>query len=140
MNKKIIIGSLLAVFMMLMVPSIPAVQFNTVKEANESQLFEKIYNIDFKELKEKINDKSVLSRYFGNFLKGILGNTAVVIALGIILAIFTIFVKAIGASINFIVPLISTLVKITSMIHGTVFGLATQALRAIMIVAILLLF
>ena len=54
MKKKIIIGSLLAVFMLIMLPSIPAVEFNTVVESNKSLILEKYQNIDLDELKEKI--------------------------------------------------------------------------------------
>ena len=54
MKKKIIFGSLLAVFLMMMLPSVPAVEYNTTVEANESRILDELQNIDLEELKAKI--------------------------------------------------------------------------------------
>ena len=67
MKKKIIIGSLSAVFMLLMLPSVSAVEFNTVVETNKSQILEQIKNIDINEFKEKfqnINKLELRQRIF----------------------------------------------------------------------------
>ena len=56
MKRKIIIGSLLAIFMLLMLPSIPAVQFNTVFETNKARFIEEFKNIEIIELRQKIDD------------------------------------------------------------------------------------
>ena len=56
MKRKIIFGSLLSVFLMLMIPAVPAVEYNNVLEASESRLLAEIKNMDIRELKERIQD------------------------------------------------------------------------------------
>jgi len=56
MRKKIIFGSLLAIFLMLMIPSISAIEYNTVIDANESYIIEKIQKMDISESKGIIKD------------------------------------------------------------------------------------
>ena len=56
MRKKIIFGSLLAAFLMLMIPSISAVEYHTAVEANESRFIDEMQNIDITELKERVKD------------------------------------------------------------------------------------
>lgn len=41
-KKKIVIGSLLIVLLMLMLPSVPAMQFNNAEKTKKSYTFEKI--------------------------------------------------------------------------------------------------
>jgi len=55
MKKRIIIGSLLAVFLLVLLPAIPSMEFNTIVEENKSFLFEEIRSIDSTELKKKVN-------------------------------------------------------------------------------------
>ena len=59
MNKKIIFGSLLAVFVIMMLPSVPAVEYNTAVEANESLILDELRNINLEELKIKIQNMDV---------------------------------------------------------------------------------
>ena len=61
MRKKIIFGSLLAVFLMLMIPSISAIEYNTVLDVNESYIIEKIQKMDISELKGKIQDIDIFN-------------------------------------------------------------------------------
>ena len=49
MKRKLIIGSLLAIFILFMLPSIPAVEYNTAVEINRSNLLEKIENMGIEE-------------------------------------------------------------------------------------------
>ena len=56
MKKKIIIGSLLTVIILMILPSVSAVEFNTAVESNKAQILEQIKNIDFRELKEKLKN------------------------------------------------------------------------------------
>ena len=53
MRGKIIFGSLLAVFLMVMLPSACAVESNAVKEPIESRRFFEVQNIDIEKLIEK---------------------------------------------------------------------------------------
>ena len=59
MRKKMIFVSLLAVFLMMMLPSVPAVEYNTAIEVNEAHLLEEIQNMSIDELKEKILNMNV---------------------------------------------------------------------------------
>jgi len=53
MRKKIIIGSLLAVFLMMMLPTVSAIESDAVKETMKSQYPNIIPDIDIEELKLK---------------------------------------------------------------------------------------
>lgn len=53
MKKGIIIGSLFLVFLLILLPAIPAIEFNTIVESNKSYLIEKIQSIDTEELTER---------------------------------------------------------------------------------------
>jgi len=52
MNKKILIGSMLVLTLLLLMPSIPAIQQKTVEEGFKQDLQEKLDTIDFKDLRE----------------------------------------------------------------------------------------
>lgn len=56
MKKKILIGSILAVFILMLLPSVSAVEYKIASEVKESSVIEKIKSIDIEELKEKIKD------------------------------------------------------------------------------------
>ena len=59
MRKKIVIGSLLAVFLMIMLPMASAVNSNAVKETTKAQYPIIVPDIDVEELKEQYtNDPS----------------------------------------------------------------------------------
>ena len=47
MKRKILFGSLLACFLILMIPTISAVEYKTVEHANESTMVEIIENYDY---------------------------------------------------------------------------------------------
>ena len=56
MKTKIVFGSLLAVFLLVILPSVPAVEFNIAIETNKSQFLKYIRNMDFDKLdKDNIN-------------------------------------------------------------------------------------
>ena len=61
MNKKIVFGSLLAVFLMLMIPNVGAVEYQTVADANESYLMNEIQNkkIDIQTLRNNIKNINI---------------------------------------------------------------------------------
>ncbi len=51
MNRRMLIGSLFAVFLLILLPSIPAIECNTIVESNKSYFLEKIQSVDIEELK-----------------------------------------------------------------------------------------
>ena len=177
MKMKIIFGSLLVVSMLIMLPSISALQFNTVKDAIRTDYIEKIQNISLEDLEEKIKDNSdlsqsydvlskgvygrifnlikrvILSKLFGNIFGNIFGNVGRSkifsglfgkltgsIAIPIIITICSIFGISLTAILGVSIPLIYIFTKIISMMYGTIFGLSTQALKSILLIAILRLF
>jgi len=52
MKKKILIGSIIAVLLLLLMPSIPAIQQKSVEEGVKQEIQEKLDTIDFKDLRE----------------------------------------------------------------------------------------
>jgi len=56
MDKKIVFGSISAVFILMMLSSVSAAEFNTAVETNRSQILEMVQNTDIEELKVKIKD------------------------------------------------------------------------------------
>ncbi len=97
MKKKIIFGSLLAVFLMMMLPAVPAVEYNTAIEVNESHLFEEIQSMNIDELKEKILNLNVEDEELKEFQKQLNDDTAspqrIRLVLRLIRVILHIFVK-----------------------------------------------
>ena len=60
MRKKILIGSIIAVLLLLLMPSIPAIQQKSVEEGIKQEIQEKLDIIDFKDIKGiKILDDDV---------------------------------------------------------------------------------
>lgn len=56
MNRKIIFGSLLSVFILFILPSVPAVEYNATLESNESGVINKIKYKDIKDLEERFKN------------------------------------------------------------------------------------
>ncbi len=52
MNKKILIGSIIAVVILLLMPSISAIQQRAIKDRAYDDLFEQLDDVDFKDVKE----------------------------------------------------------------------------------------
>jgi len=55
MNKKILIGSMLVLTLLLLMPSIPAIQLKTFENETHNDFFSRIENIDFNDLKSIID-------------------------------------------------------------------------------------
>ena len=111
-----------------MMPAISAVEFNTVKEANEKIIEKELENL--KEIPLMLRGK----------LTGIIGKIIAAIAIPIVFAILTIFGTAITAVTSLALPLLNLFVKIVGIVYGNIFGITTNAFRALLVVAILLLF
>ena len=61
MYRKIVFGSLLACFLMLMIPTVSAVEYQTVVDANESYLMQELQDkdLDLAALKDKLKNMNV---------------------------------------------------------------------------------
>ena len=139
MNKKIILGSLMVVFTLMMLPSMSALEIHAVEEANKAALTEKIEKIKGNVESEHIG-RIIHGLFLAKFLRGILGKLIGLLALPIIVAFLTVFGGALTAAISIAFPLMGVLASIIHMIYGSVFGLTVYTLKALLIVAILILF
>lgn len=86
MKKKIIIGIILSVLMLILLPSVSSLKFNTVSECRKSFFFEKIEDMDIKDLTAKIDDSSSLI-FFG-FLIRIVGFLLLTIVIAAIIYLY----------------------------------------------------
>ncbi len=126
MKKKIIFGSLLAVFLMMMLPSVPAVEYNTAVEANESRILDELQNIDLEELKVKIQSIDIKS--FKEELKNdpalpqCFAIPYAIIALIILCVIFGVL-GAIGAIVALIIKIVIALITGSIVIIGKIASL-----------------
>ena len=68
MKRGIIIGCLFSVLLLMLVPTIPAIEFNSIVNENKLSLIEKIQNIDFNNLRKKIEGGIGLLELFIGFL------------------------------------------------------------------------
>ena len=69
MNKKIIMGSLLAVFMLMILPSISAVESNIVVEIKKPSILKRIQNLDFEDINDTFKDRVLPQTIEGELLK-----------------------------------------------------------------------
>ncbi len=144
MKKKIIFGSLLAVFLLSMLPSVPAVEFNAAVEANESRIIAHIQAIDISELREEIKNIDV-NGLFGEINGELKENDILPQCFTIILLIIKLFLRIIGKTIGFIfgaigktigfigktIGFITSLIGFVVRIIRSIFGLAAGAIGAI---------
>ncbi len=101
MNKKtILIGSLFAFVMLMLVPSIPAIEVNQVLEMNKSELIEELRGMDM----DKLKDKDWNPGYLLNVLLSIFMTISSMAVFKIILAIYLFW--GLGLPIWFIIDYI----------------------------------
>jgi hypothetical protein len=122
MRTKIIIGSLLAVLILMILPSIPAVEFDAVEKANESRLPNILKNADVQELKEKLKDSPAQPQFIG-----IIG-----IILGIILGSLKRFTVSIA------IAMIGMLLALASMLLRCIAGIFKLAIIGATIIALVI--
>ena len=133
MKRKIIFGSLLAVFLLSMLPSVPAVEFNAAVEANELRIIENIQAIDISELRKEIKNIDV-NDLFGEVKDELKENDILPQCFSIILLIIKLFLRIIGRTIGFIgkiIGFIASLIGFVIGIIGSIFGLVAGAIGTI---------
>jgi hypothetical protein len=133
MKRKIIFGSLLAVFLLSMLPSVPAVEFNAAVEANESRIIEHIQAIDISKLREEIKNIDV-NDLFGEIKGELKENNIQPQCFTIILLIIKLFLRIIGKTIGFIgktIGFIASLIGFVVRIIRSIFGLVAGAIVAV---------
>ena len=149
MKRKIIFGSLLAVFLMMMLPSVPAVEYNTTVEANESRILDelkvKIQSIDIKSFKEELKDDPALPQCFAIayaiialviifVILGVLGAIGGIVGLilSVIISIIVGVLGAIGAIVVLIIRIVIALITGSIVIIGRIVSLILSIIVTLM--------
>jgi hypothetical protein len=157
----------------MMFPAISAIQFNNVKEANETALIEKIKNIDIEQFVEKIKENSLIAKSCGilsnglygilyNFFRsamfvklfysifsnvgfsrifsGLFSSLSGVLTIPILITICRVFGVSLMTILGVSLPLLYIVTKIMTMTYGSIYGLARNALKTIVLISVLRLF
>lgn len=130
MKKTIVFGSILTCFLMLVVPSIPAVEYHSAVEANEAYLMEKIRNLDASNVEKKlsnINLETLIEKIRGKIdsLDGPFPNCILAI-LFILIAIISTILATIATAVGLL------LLKVLQLLFSVVGSLATTIGKIIM--------
>ncbi len=131
-------------FILLMLPSVSAVETNIAEKVNQEKLAEEMENVTGKVAPNCFFGKIFRGIFLVKLFRGLFGGAIEAVfgllALPVIVAFLTVFGGALTAAISIAFPLLGILAKIISMIYGSLFGVTTYTLKALLIVAILLLF
>ena len=130
MKKTIVFGSMLACFLMLVVPSIPAVEYRSAMEVNEAYIMEKIKNLDVSNFEKKIsnvNPETLMEKLRGKIdsLDDPLPN-CILALLFILIAIISTILATIATAVGLL------LVKVLQLLFSVVGSLATTIGKIIM--------
>ncbi len=147
MKQKIIFGSILSVFILMILPSIPAVEYDAAVEANESNIIDKLQDIsvtDFKEMIQKMNmpelrdglKKIIVKNEFEGFKEKIKDNPAQPQCIVTFIALI-LLLKLFGSIIGSIFAAVSAIVDIASAILGKIISLAITILKPIVKLTVL---
>lgn len=112
MKRKLIIGSLLAIFILFMLPTIPAVEYNTAVEINRSNLLEKIESMGIKDEESREKIASVLFPIFP-ILSGI------ILALCVKLLLSMLKLIRLGITIAIIIGIVSFILRVIAREEGS---------------------
>jgi hypothetical protein len=124
MNKKIIIGSLLSIFILLLLPSIPAVQYKEINESYKSNLVELIKDQYNQILDKRINNND-------NILPTLFAIPYAILTFIILCIIFGI-IGTFGTFFAFIINIIIGSITGTLGIIWTIFKLIVNIILTIM--------
>ena len=147
MKKKIIFVSILSVFILMILPSITAVEYDVAIKANESYLIDELQGIDltvFKERIQKINIhefreglKDIDVKLTVQVLKGkIKDNTAQPQCIFTLMALIMLL-KVLGTIIGSIFAAVSVIVDVVGVILGKIVALTLTVLKPIIKLAVL---
>ena len=147
MKKKIIFGSILSVFILMILPSIPAVEYDVAVKANESRFIDGIQNIDVAEFKEKIQNmdihefreeiKNIDVRSAVEGLKEILKDNPAQPQCIVTLMALIILLMVLGAIVGSIFAAVSAVIDIVSILLVRIAALAFAILKPIIKLTVL---
>ena len=141
MKQKIIVVSILSVFILMVLPSIPAVEYDVAIKANESNLIDELQGIDVTDLKERIQKINIyksreelknigVGSAIGG-LKGKINDNPVQPQCIVTLMVLIILLKVLGGIIGSIFAAVSAIVDVASVILGKIVALALAVIKPI---------
>ena len=147
MKQKIIFGIILSVFILMVLPSIPAVEYDAAVKANESSLIDELQGIDMTDFKERIQKINIhelreelknidLKNAVEELKEKIKDNPAQPQCIVTFIALI-LLLKVFGSIIGLIFTAVSTIVDIASAILGKIVTLAFTILKPIVKLAVL---
>ena len=122
MKKKIIIGSMLAVFLMLMLPAVSAVEYKTVEEANEEYVEELVGNL--KDIPAVLSSSGILLDILIKIVKFVIN---------LILKVIDLVINLIGFIISSIVSVIKLIVKGIGLVMKVVVGIIKLIINIVLL-------
>jgi len=141
MKKKIIFGSILSVFILMLLPSIPAVEYDVAVKANERSLIYELQGIDVTDFKERIQKiniyelreelKNIDIRNIVEELNEKIKDNPIQNQLIITFMALILILKVFGSIIGLIFTAVSAIVDVASAILGRIITLALTILKPI---------
>jgi len=114
MERKILFGSIIATIILMMLPTIPAVEYSVVKDTNNSFQTEQIKDYDIKELEQQLKEKINSIQ-----IKGLGGK------------LFTFLWKILVKIINLILGIIGTVLNIAGSVITTLFSIVVNIITGL---------
>ena len=147
MKQKIIFGIILSVFILMVLPSIPAVEYDAAVKANESSLIDELQGIDVTDFKERIQKINIhelreelknidLKNAVEELKEKIKDNPAQPQCIVTFIALI-LLLKVFGSIIGLIFAAVSAIVDVASAILGKIVSLAFTILKPIVKLAVL---
>ena len=147
MKQKIIFTSILSIFIIMVMPSIPAIEFDAHVKANESILINELQGIEIRDFKERIQKinihefreglKDIDVKLTVQVLKGkIKDNTAQPQCIFTLMALIMLL-KVLGTIIGSIFAAVSVIVDVVGVILGKIVALTLTVLKPIIKLAVL---
>ena len=143
MKQKIMVVSIISVFILMVLPSIPAVEYDVTIKANESNLIDELQGLDVTDLKERIQKINIyksreelknigVGSAIGG-LKGKINDNPVQpqCIVTLILIVLIILLKVLGGIIGSIFAAVSAIVDVASVILGKIVALALAVIKPI---------
>ena len=147
MKQKIIFGIILSVFILMVLPSIPAVEYDAAVKANESSLIDELQGIDVTDFKERIQKINIhelreelknidLKNAVEELKEKIKDNPAQPQCIVTFIALI-LLLKLFGSIIGLIFAAVSVIVDAASVILGKIVALTFAILKPIIKLTVL---
>lgn len=145
MKKKIVFISLLIFFILLIIPSIPALEFNVLLQTQKQNIINNIQNSDFIEFKEEIREKKIfknkiinsdITNFFKEYQKKIRENPSqskCIISMIILISLIRIFGKIGELILKIFEPVIDIFISILTIIARIIIAIITPIVKLIIL-------